>query len=146
MVEHRSMAREIKNLDSDMQQLVYENYNKFISATDTIRSMKSNVDSMGVSMGDLKTIMGGWQHVSHARRPRDGRLCALGSGVVNDPPADCSEWVDVVNDPRFCLCGTFVGAVQAHLVVGMAPHQTKRRPCMGGFCAHKCSSQEGFTL
>jgi hypothetical protein len=31
--EHRSMAREIKNLDSDMQQLVYENYNKFITAT-----------------------------------------------------------------------------------------------------------------
>jgi hypothetical protein len=31
--EHRAMAREIKNLDSDMQQLVYENYNKFITAT-----------------------------------------------------------------------------------------------------------------
>ena len=27
------MARDIKGLDSDMQQLVYENYNKFISAT-----------------------------------------------------------------------------------------------------------------
>lgn len=28
LAEHRSMAREIKTLDSDMQQLVYENYNK----------------------------------------------------------------------------------------------------------------------
>jgi hypothetical protein len=30
---------EIKALDSDMQTLVYENYNKFISATDTIRKV-----------------------------------------------------------------------------------------------------------
>jgi hypothetical protein len=35
--KHVEMAAEIKNLDSDMQMLVYENYNKFISATDTIR-------------------------------------------------------------------------------------------------------------
>ena len=30
---------EIKSLDSDMQTLVYENYNKFISATDTIKKV-----------------------------------------------------------------------------------------------------------
>lgn len=35
--QHVSWAAEIKNLDSDMQMLVYENYSKFISATDTIR-------------------------------------------------------------------------------------------------------------
>ena len=58
MVEHRNMAREIKNLDSDMQQLVYENYNKFISATDTIRAMKSNVDGMGTEMDKLSNIIG----------------------------------------------------------------------------------------
>jgi hypothetical protein len=34
------MIREIKELDTNMQMLVYENYNKFISATDTIRKMK----------------------------------------------------------------------------------------------------------
>lgn len=54
LTEHRNMARDIKNLDSDMQQLVYENYNKFISATDTIRSMKSNMDSMSSDMYKLK--------------------------------------------------------------------------------------------
>ena len=32
-----AMVSEIKSLDSDMQMLVYENYNKFISATATIR-------------------------------------------------------------------------------------------------------------
>lgn len=58
MVEHKAMAKEIKNLDSDMQQLVYENYNKFIAATDTIRSMKSNVDSMEADMDQLRSNMG----------------------------------------------------------------------------------------
>ncbi|KXZ52998.1 hypothetical protein GPECTOR_8g368 [Gonium pectorale] len=48
------MAREIKNIDSDMQQLVYENYNKFITATDTIRTMKSNIDSMESEMRRLQ--------------------------------------------------------------------------------------------
>ena len=41
-----------------MQMLVYENYNKFISATDTIRSMKSNVDGMDSNMSELKTVIG----------------------------------------------------------------------------------------
>jgi hypothetical protein len=63
MSEHHNMAREIKNLDSDMQQLVYENYNKFIAATDTIRAMKTNVDGMGGDMERLKTIIGAWEPV-----------------------------------------------------------------------------------
>lgn len=39
-----AMVSEIKSLDSDMQMLVYDNYNKFISATDTIRKMKNRVE------------------------------------------------------------------------------------------------------
>ncbi len=38
------MVRFIKKLDSDIRMLVYENYNKFIDATDTIRKMKQNVE------------------------------------------------------------------------------------------------------
>jgi len=34
---HVEMVAEIKNLDTDLQMLVYENYNKFICATDTIK-------------------------------------------------------------------------------------------------------------
>ncbi len=37
------LSSEIKELDSDMQMLVYENYNKFISATETIQQMKAKV-------------------------------------------------------------------------------------------------------
>ena len=52
------MSAEVKSLDSDMQMLVYENYNKFISATDTIRNMKTDVESMDSKMKDLKQIIG----------------------------------------------------------------------------------------
>ena len=54
----QQVSTEIRSLDSDMQMLVYENYNKFISATDTIRSMKSNVDGMDSNMQELQNIVG----------------------------------------------------------------------------------------
>ncbi|XP_004300453.1 PREDICTED: vacuolar protein sorting-associated protein 51 homolog isoform X2 [Fragaria vesca subsp. vesca] len=51
--KHVEMAAEIKNLDTDLQMLVYENYNKFISATDTIKQMKSNIVGMEANMEQL---------------------------------------------------------------------------------------------
>ena len=59
------MLSEIKSLDSDMQMLVYENYNRFISATDTVRTMKSNVDGMDSSMQDLEKVTGDMSLRSH---------------------------------------------------------------------------------
>ncbi|CAN8308731.1 unnamed protein product [Cochlearia groenlandica] len=50
---HVQMAAEIKNLDTDLQMLVYENYNKFVSATDTIKRMKSNIFGMEGNMDQL---------------------------------------------------------------------------------------------
>ncbi|KAK2649658.1 hypothetical protein Ddye_017147 [Dipteronia dyeriana] len=50
---HVEMAAEIKNLDTDLQMLVYENYNKFISATDTIKRMNSNIVGMETNMEQL---------------------------------------------------------------------------------------------
>ncbi|XP_020113910.1 vacuolar protein sorting-associated protein 51 homolog [Ananas comosus] len=50
---HVQMAAEIKNLDTDLQMLVYENYNKFISATDTIKRMKNNIVGMEANMEQL---------------------------------------------------------------------------------------------
>jgi len=58
LAKHAEVSTEIRSLDSDMQMLVYENYNKFISATDTIRSMKSNVDGMDSNMQELQSIIG----------------------------------------------------------------------------------------
>lgn len=40
-----------------MQMLVYENYNKFISATETIKRMKINVEVMDDDMAEVKKKM-----------------------------------------------------------------------------------------
>ena len=55
--EDIKMVHDIKALDSDMQMLVYENYNKFISATETIKKMKTNVEAMDSDMDSVKVKM-----------------------------------------------------------------------------------------
>jgi len=37
-----------------MQMMVYENYSRFISATDTIKSMQTHVTSLSSDLADLK--------------------------------------------------------------------------------------------
>ena len=49
------MAGEIKQLDGDMQMLVYENYSKFIVATDTVKHMRTNVDTIEGRVEELTT-------------------------------------------------------------------------------------------
>lgn len=78
------MSSDIKSLDADMQRLVrsccavsmpglaetvrvhslgvyaqvYENYNRFITATDTIRDLKTNLDAASPSMPKLQQTSG----------------------------------------------------------------------------------------
>ena len=56
IAEDTKMIHEIRSLDSDMQMLVYENYNKFISATETIKRMKNNVEAMEQDMSAVKYV------------------------------------------------------------------------------------------
>jgi hypothetical protein len=56
LVKDDELVHQVKGLDSDMQMLVYENYNKFISATDTIRKMKGDVETMETEMDQLVSI------------------------------------------------------------------------------------------
>ena len=55
-----SSPPQVGTLDSDMQQLVYENYNKFVTATDTIKLMSASMEGMDKNMGSLRTLIGGW--------------------------------------------------------------------------------------
>lgn len=48
------MSSDIKSLDADMQRLVYENYNRFITATDTIRDLKVKIDAASPTMTNLE--------------------------------------------------------------------------------------------
>lgn len=52
-----SIVRDTQSLHSEMQTLVYENYNKFISATDTIRKMKTDFKQMETEMESLAQKM-----------------------------------------------------------------------------------------
>lgn len=40
------MVQNVRRLDSEMQQLVYENYNKFLTATNTVRNMQNAFTDM----------------------------------------------------------------------------------------------------
>ncbi|KAI8055526.1 Vps51/Vps67-domain-containing protein [Syncephalis plumigaleata] len=53
LTHHNKLVTEIRQLDSDMKSLVYENYGKFISATDTMRQMKDRLLSMREQLGEV---------------------------------------------------------------------------------------------
>ena len=57
MAQEGEIVRQIQGLDSDMQTLVYENYNKFIAATETIRKMRVDFRSMEEEMDQLAGSM-----------------------------------------------------------------------------------------
>ena len=44
----------LQTLDGEMQKLVYDNYNKFITATETIKEMKNDVFSMDDDMESVR--------------------------------------------------------------------------------------------
>lgn len=57
--QHRSLAADVGALDSDMQTLVYENYNKFIIATDIIRAMDGAMKGLDSRLRQLENLIAG---------------------------------------------------------------------------------------
>ncbi|KAI2801931.1 Vacuolar protein sorting-associated protein 51 [Blomia tropicalis] len=57
MDTEQMLFKQIQTLDSEMQTLIYENYNKFISATDTVRKMSSHFDKMEHELNILSKNM-----------------------------------------------------------------------------------------
>ena len=48
LITDNNLILNIKELYSEQHMIVYENYNKYIAATDTIHSMKSHVEKIDV--------------------------------------------------------------------------------------------------
>lgn len=76
-------VQEVKTLDADMQLLVYENYSKFVSATDIIRSMREKVDDMETKidgligkMNSIGTISGKINDKMTDKRSKIEKLCS----------------------------------------------------------------------
>lgn len=75
------IIRDTQALHSDMQTLVYENYNKFISATDTMRKMKTEFKQMETEMNllvsNVKSITEFSDHISSKLHDSRQQLSAL---------------------------------------------------------------------
>ncbi|PNI93906.1 VPS51 isoform 11, partial [Pan troglodytes] len=96
MDSETDMVRQIRALDSDMQTLVYENYNKFISATDTIRKMKNDFRKMEDEMDRLATNMAVITdfsaRISATLQDRHERITKLAGGRCRAGPAVGLSW------------------------------------------------------
>ncbi|OMJ19406.1 Vacuolar protein sorting-associated protein 51-like protein [Smittium culicis] len=58
LIQANTLDSEIRKLDSDMKSLVYENYSKFIKATDTLNEMRSCAENMEKQMELLSNKFG----------------------------------------------------------------------------------------
>jgi len=74
------LALDIRTLDSTMQTLVYENYSKFIDATDAIKSIGTNVTNAGESGLDRLNV--GMERVAQASARSDQLLRASREAVA----------------------------------------------------------------
>jgi len=52
---NNNLFSEINTLNNDLQTLVYENYNKFITATDIIKNIKTNMSEIDDELDNLKS-------------------------------------------------------------------------------------------
>ncbi|KAF4532618.1 hypothetical protein B566_EDAN011531 [Ephemera danica] len=100
MEKESEIIRDTQTLHSDMQTLVYENYNKFIAATDTIRKMKSDFKEMEAEMdllaGNMESIATFSEQISQ---------------TLQASAKDMGEAVELLlslGEPASALCGQFL--------------------------------------
>uniref|UniRef100_A0A1I7XFL9 Vacuolar protein sorting-associated protein 51 homolog n=1 Tax=Heterorhabditis bacteriophora TaxID=37862 RepID=A0A1I7XFL9_HETBA len=81
--EEEEMVAGVRRLDSDVHQLVYENYNKFLTATSTVRKIQDEfillddeMNSLSTSMKNISNLIGDLSGVLNGQR---NDLVALGS-------------------------------------------------------------------
>ncbi|KAG7350533.1 Vps51/Vps67 vacuolar sorting complex protein [Nitzschia inconspicua] len=74
-----SLACQVRTLDSSMQTLVYENYSRFIEATDAIRSIGVNVQANSSNLQKLSSSM---ESVGETARNIENSCGALRDSVV----------------------------------------------------------------
>lgn len=84
MDHENEIVKDTQTLHSDMQTLVYENYNKFISATDTIKKMKNDFkkmeDEMDLLVSNMESITSFSEKINDNLQDTRDKICHL-SGV-----------------------------------------------------------------
>ena len=59
MAKEQSLVSDIQSFDSDLQTLVYDNYSKFLGASDTVDSLSDNIATMTEKMNRLRENLTG---------------------------------------------------------------------------------------
>ena len=54
---NNDLYKETKELDSDLQNLVHENYSKFINASDSISGVRSSMDALDEDLESLQSSL-----------------------------------------------------------------------------------------
>jgi hypothetical protein len=76
-----SLVSDIRAFDSDLQALVYDNYSKFLGASETVRSLSTKITTLSEEMGQLKSnLTGVAQHsdeIGSALEPNRQRIQRL---------------------------------------------------------------------
>ncbi|XP_064382832.1 vacuolar protein sorting-associated protein 51 homolog isoform X2 [Halichondria panicea] len=82
--QEERMKKEIQELDSNMQYLVYENHSKFIKASETIREMKDDfqhleddMGTLGARMDDITTSSNSINSALEDRKKEISKLCGV---------------------------------------------------------------------
>ena len=59
LAKEQSLVSEIQSFDSDLQTLVYDNYSKFLGASDTVDSLSESISTMTDKMNHLRDNLTG---------------------------------------------------------------------------------------
>lgn len=95
------LINEIKGLDGERKALVYDNYSKLITATDTIRRMRANMDpltpttgTLGMAVGYIAEMAGGLAQIGKGREGEGGKGVGLGGdGERRKREREMVRWV-----------------------------------------------------
>jgi hypothetical protein len=79
------LVSDIRNLDGERKALVYDNYSKLITATDTIKKMRSNMDPLSPATSTLSPA------IAHIAETSASLAQELTDSKINDVPAVSSE-------------------------------------------------------
>ncbi|KQK74185.1 hypothetical protein AAES_158778 [Amazona aestiva] len=136
LAREAELGREIRALDSDMQTLLYENYNKFISATDTIRKMKvdfrhmeAEMDNLAANMAAISTSSARVSAALQDRHRRGAQLAGTADETL-DPKelTECVEMLLQLEEPPEELCEEFLSHAGARLEAELAALEAELLP------------------
>lgn len=88
------LVNEIRGLDGERKALVYDNYSKLITATDTIRRMRGNMDPLTPTTSTLSPA------VAHIAETARGLVAGAGNGDAGKEVDDRKEREEVVRRKR----------------------------------------------